>query len=118
MSPLKVNYGIGGDSDDTYGLDHAHRLVKSILHQITEGDAPSGNFENFDNNRNIGGNVTQSQRFHVKLPSSGTTTTTNTTRSNQSGFATFSDYQSSQSDCNDATSACTASEPSILSSSL
>lgn len=116
MSPLKVNYGIGGDSDDTYGLDHAHRLVKSILHQITEGDAPSGNFENFDNNRNIGGNVTQSQRFHVKLPSSGTTTTTNTTRSNQSGFATISDYQSSQSDCNDATSACTASEPSILSS--
>jgi hypothetical protein len=131
MSPLKVNYGIGGgNSDDAYGLDHAHRLVKSILHQITEGDAPSGNFENFDNNltslvgrhsttgnsRNSGGNGTQLQRFHVKLPSSGTTTTTNTTRSNKSGFATFSDYQSSQSDCNDATSACTASEPSILSS--
>ena len=53
MSPLKVNYGNDGvNSDDAYGLETAHRLVKSIFHQITEGDAPSGNFENFENNSN------------------------------------------------------------------
>ncbi len=144
MSPLKVNYCIDvGNSDDDHGLQTAHRLVESIFHQLVEGDAPSGNFENFHNNihatvgsiRTCGrfsrhattssssrnSVISETQRIPVKISSSGTITATTTTRtslSNHSEFAAISDNQSSHSDFNDAdaTSACTASEPSVLSS--
>ena len=32
--------------EDEHGIEHAKRIVKLILHQITEGDAPSCNVNN------------------------------------------------------------------------
>lgn len=137
MSSLKVNYVTNdANSDNDFGLEQAHRLVKSIFHQIVEGDAPSSNFENLNNNHNglVGSksnfgcfsrhDTTSSnrsaQRFHMTMTTSGTinSTTTRVSLSNHhhSELAPNSDNLFSQSDYNDATSTCTASEPSILSS--
>jgi len=48
--PLKISSSTGDNTTSTtHGLEQANRLVQSIFNQITEGDAPSSNFE-FNNN--------------------------------------------------------------------
>ncbi|KAL3823248.1 hypothetical protein ACHAXA_011093 [Cyclostephanos tholiformis] len=62
MPSMGVSCGEGCDRSaaaaDDQGLEHANRIIRSILHQITEGDAPSGNFENDDKvHILVGGNI-------------------------------------------------------------
>ena len=119
MPSLKVGRSSdsgGGDTSqnqDLHGLQQANRLVQSIFHQITEGDAPSSNFENssFVHQRQSpslsGGKVTSS--------AANTATRTSTLLSNHSSFASSGEL--SQSDYIDTTSVTTASEERSFSSS-
>ncbi|KAL7550350.1 hypothetical protein ACHAWF_013593 [Thalassiosira exigua] len=52
MSSLKVD---GRPDADARGLEQARRLVQSIFRQITEGDAPSANFESYEAVHGLGG---------------------------------------------------------------
>ncbi len=107
---MKVSFGKGGDrpaaAADDHGLEHANRIVKSILHQITEGDAPSGNFGHNDKvQRLVGGNISSYARHGCGVRSSLI-----------SSHSSASDSQQSQSDYgNDATSVTEGSDYSVRS---
>ena len=110
MPSMKVSFGKGGDrpaaAADDHGLEHANRIVKSILHQITEGDAPSGNFGHNDKvQRLVGGNISSYARHGCGVRSSLI-----------SSHSSASDSQQSQSDYgNDATSVTEGSDYSVRS---
>lgn len=59
------------EDDDEYGIEHVKHIVKLILHQITEGDAPSCNFNNDTVQSLMGGTNTHSGGYLRRHGSSG-----------------------------------------------
>ena len=57
--------------EDEHGIEHAKRIVKLILHQITEGDAPSCNFNNDTVQNLASGTNTRSSGYLRRQGSSG-----------------------------------------------
>ena len=70
-SKRQVVAAVEGDDDDEHGIEHAKRIVKLILHQITEGDAPSCNFNNDTVQSIISGTNNLSSRNLRRQGSSG-----------------------------------------------
>lgn len=99
MPPMKVSCGGGGDRPTAaayeHCVEHANRIVKSLLHQITEGDAPSVNFgNNVKAHSLVGGDIRSYSRHGSGVRSSL-----------HSNHSSASDSQLTQSDYgNDATS--------------
>ena len=123
-----VGSGVSSSHDDVHGLEHANRLVQSVYHQITEGDAPSSNFEKSGNSYINGSGISNINKAR-RLPSGKFATTAPARRSTSNSYGELNSddyYQSQQqqqqqnnaeyNNMNDTTSV-TASEISMSSMS-